>query len=251
VLQHFGWFGLIRWGKEDMASSSKIREIIAQLDRFAESFRFPMLDNLNLDLAGVRLSAYFGAGAWCLAVEMLAFFAEVPPLDGFSDNTYIYGDIAIPDAVNHTLSALHPVDNGPSGLLFGTGSCLYINKNIVDVRIRERIVPAIANVDLYRAEGIPVDLAPEITGDDFLRWLAPRYRDLLFATDEELYSRMTVRLPLILRLDEWHHPDLARGEKPSDTECFQQIAEVLATGDPSRYRPTEPPNTHWSNWLNK
>jgi hypothetical protein len=55
-------------------------------------------------------------------------------------------------------------------------------------------------------------------------------------------------LPLILQLDDWHHPNELMGEKPSRTETFDMIADVLATGEPSRYRPSEIPNTHWSHW---
>ncbi|GAB3848261.1 hypothetical protein GCM10028822_10860 [Hymenobacter terrigena] len=36
--------------------------------------------------------------------------------------------------------------------------------------------------------------------------------------------------------------------RPSSYETWQQIAKVLATGDPRYYRPTLEPNTHWSNW---
>jgi hypothetical protein len=35
---------------------------------------------------------------------------------------------------------------------------------------------------------------------------------------------------------------------PRDSECFQQLARVLATGDVGRYLPTVKPNTHWRNW---
>jgi len=28
------------------------------------------------------------------------------------------------------------------------------------------------------------------------------------------------------------------------------VAEVISTGDVTRYRPTEKPNTDWRNWLN-
>ncbi|MDT5027302.1 MAG: hypothetical protein QOE61_3728, partial [Micromonosporaceae bacterium] len=42
--------------------------------------------------------------------------------------------------------------------------------------------------------------------------------------------------------------DLAGGEVPSGTDTFKQIAEVVATQDPGRYHPTQPANTHWSNW---
>ena len=55
-------------------------------------------------------------------------------------------------------------------------------------------------------------------------------------------------LPLLLRLEEWHHPDLANGELPGGSRTFQQLAEVLATGEASRYQPVEVPNTHWTHW---
>lgn len=60
--------------------------------------------------------------------------------------------------------------------------------------------------------------------------------------------RIPVDLPEVLRLDQWNHPDLVSGLRPSDSETFHQIADVLATGDLSRYAPSLPPNTHWSNW---
>ena len=32
------------------------------------------------------------------------------------------------------------------------------------------------------------------------------------------------------------------------TECFRMLAKAIAANDASLYRPTEPANTHWSNW---
>ena len=52
----------------------------------------------------------------------------------------------------------------------------------------------------------------------------------------------------ILVLDEWHHQFIERSELPSHTEAFQQLALAVVTGDPSHYRPTAPPNTHWRHW---
>ncbi len=40
----------------------------------------------------------------------------------------------------------------------------------------------------------------------------------------------------------WHHPDLVNGELPSGSETFQMIAEVVVSGDATRYRPTKQPN---------
>lgn len=65
-------------------------------------------------------------------------------------------------------------------------------------------------------------------------------------------------VPELMTIDQSHHrrwycshsPDHGghRGDAPSSYETYRLIAEVLATRDPSRYKPTLKPNTHWSNW---
>ena len=80
-----------------------------------------------------------------------------------------------------------------------------------------------------------------------LRRLVPEHRDLLLADDAELRRRLPADLPLVLRLDEWHHPDPV-DQQPTSAEVFVQLAQVLSRADPDRYRPTLPANTHYSNW---
>ncbi|MEW2130186.1 DUF7003 family protein [Streptomyces sp. NPDC005435] len=83
---------------------------------------------------------------------------------------------------------------------------------------------------------------------DALRARVSTARHRYLADDRELRARLPAGLPLVLRLDEWTHPTDLGDTLPSDHETFRQLAEVLATGDPGRYRPTAPPNTHWSFW---
>jgi hypothetical protein len=80
------------------------------------------------------------------------------------------------------------------------------------------------------------------------RYLAETRRDDVLATHEERIKQVLPGLPQVLLLDEWHHPDLVVGERPSATQTFRQIADVAASGDATKYQTTEPPNTHWSNW---
>ncbi|GIJ81302.1 hypothetical protein SAMN05443287_1233 [Micromonospora phaseoli] len=79
---------------------------------------------------------------------------------------------------------------------------------------------------------------------DVLRRLVPDHRELLLADEVELRRR----IPEIMRLDQWHHPDLLQDTPPSQSTTFRQVADVLTTGDVSRYAPDMPPNTHWFNW---
>ena len=73
-------------------------------------------------------------------------------------------------------------------------------------------------------------------------------RNLVLATPNERRFNVDPSLDQILQLEEWHHPDLAADERPSGSPTFRALAEVLVTGDVSRYAQTEPANTHWSNW---
>lgn len=79
------------------------------------------------------------------------------------------------------------------------------------------------------------------------RWLVPAHRDLLFGDDAEVRRRLPADLPQLLQLEEWNQPD-PFDTPPSQSETYQLIAVLLASLDPSRYRPTLAPNTHWSNW---
>ncbi|HTJ11793.1 MAG TPA: hypothetical protein VL547_07200 [Dinghuibacter sp.] len=132
------------------------------------------------------------------------------------------------------------------------------------------------------------DYASEFPGEGVLRLLVPRHRDIFRATDEELYKGIPSTLHKVLVLDEWHHKRFHQSSspfespeflasfdqgnpfiatmiqdeleknarynakewetRPSSYETWQQIAEVLATGDTSRYKPTLEPNTHWRYW---
>jgi len=61
------------------------------------------------------------------------------------------------------------------------------------------------------------------------------------------YRRWTTR-HCLLRLDQWHHPNLVDYELPSQNETFQMIANVIETGSAGYYQPSQPPNNHWRNW---
>jgi hypothetical protein len=45
-----------------------------------------------------------------------------------------------------------------------------------------------------------------------------------------------------------YNQDQWQSNRPSSYETWQLLAKVIATGDPSIYKPTLKPNTHWKNW---
>jgi uncharacterized protein DUF7003 len=78
------------------------------------------------------------------------------------------------------------------------------------------------------------------------------------ATDAEKRRYLPAGIPELMKINEWYHRSWYYGhgftnpgpvgDAPSSYETYRLIAEVLANRDPSRYRPTLKPNSHWSHW---
>ena len=100
--------------------------------------------------------------------------------------------------------------------------------------------------------------SPRPRFQDLGRYLAFEYAGLCHATDAEKRLCVPADLPQIRTVDAWHHRQYSHyvngperrliGEAPNTYETYPLLAEVLASRDLSRFRPTLPPNNHWSNW---
>ncbi len=264
--------------KSRAASGSSTDDILSQLDQCATALRFPTLDNGYLYLADVRLSAYRDEKRWAVIIETLGHNARASGTQSFSNSLYCFGNCLKGKPGLDNDSWVYPMSDGPDGPLLDEANSL--NEGAKSLRIREAVVRINRetaflvgkkigrkfDIENWRAHALrqkepvrknlldaaqrmaesPVDA--DFAGRDLLRSLLPEYRAGLLATDGELEKHLKAKVPLVLRLDEWHHPDVSAGELPSNSEAFKMIAEVLATGDASRYKPTQEPNTHWSNW---
>jgi Family of unknown function (DUF7003) len=128
----------------------------------------------------------------------------------------------------------------------------------MQLQIRDHIVrvPSGKGTFVPKTEGRswPKGAQPEDLG----RYVAYEYADLCRATDAEKRMHLPADLPELMTIDEWYHRSWYYGhgftdpqpvgDAPSSYETYRLIAEVLAGRDPSRYRPTLKPNSHWSNW---
>jgi len=216
-----------------VGSTYKIAEILAQLDEAAKpygDYGFPMLDHGYYYPVDQRLHAFRDTQRWALIFETLGYnpragdlidviqkFGNCVGKPGYDnddflgriDNAQELDEIALSDRDWHRASG---------------------------VSIRGRVIP------------IPAEARPDMELWDLLRMVVPEDRELFLATEEELRARVPSDLPRLLMLDEWNHPDILSGEKPSESGTFQQLARALVEGDPTLYAPRLAPNTHWSNW---
>ncbi|MGQ9897741.1 MAG: DUF7003 family protein [Acidobacteriota bacterium] len=223
-----------------------VNEILEQLDACAETLCFPMLDAPGFRLAATRLHAYRDDSRWALLIETLGCHEFGVGHKAIDNCLHVYGNcLRRPPGVLPE-DYLFPTTDGDEGPTFDAQQ--YVRRAARTVYIRERCVPLPDRSPLCDLEGHPLTYGRRWTDYELLRWLVAGHRNDLLATEVELRARVPTDLPKVLTLDTWRHPDLGSGALPGTSETFCQLAEVLATGNVTRYCPTEPPNTHWSCW---
>lgn len=230
------------------SSSFSQEDVLNQLDASAHTGHFPNLDNGYIYPADTRLSAYGDKIRWAIVIEVLGMDVRSGDHDSIENRVYCFGNCLTHVSGITSSLILHPTTDGPDGPTFTEHNAWQVSTEAQTVRIRNIIVPISAKQAAWEARGIVLTKPPHLMAADLVRGLVLDYRDLLFATEDELRRWVPPDLPLLLRLDSWYHPDLMNSEMPSDTETFQMIADVLVTGDPSMYHLLRAPNTHWSHW---
>ncbi len=220
--------------------------ILDQLDACAERLAFPVLDAPGFWLAAVRLHAYRDDTRWALLLETLGCHEFGAGHESIDNCLHVYGNClgrrpgVLPE------DYLFPTSDGGEGPTFDDRQ--YVRRTARTLHIRGRLVSLPDQSPLRDLEGRPLAYSRRWRDYELLRWLVADHRAELLSTEAERRVRVPADLPEVLTLDAWHHPDLGGEALPSTSETFRQLAEVLATGDVTRYRPTQLPNTHWSCW---
>ena len=233
--------------------------ILKILDDAADAFTFPMLDNGYIYLAATRLSLHRSETDWALVVEVFGFSprAGLPDVGVSTFASRIHGRRTANDFVNERAfqnylgqhahdeaTFFFPVDEGDWQ---GRDDIEAVDPGATTVVVRGTAIQLPA-LNEYAAHGVELADPTGVQVFELCRYLAAVARDEVLATPGERRTNVLPEMTEILVLDEWNHPDLVNGERPSGSETFQQLATVLATGDVGAYRPTLAPNSHWMNW---
>ena len=224
------------------------QEILKQLDNCAKNFEFPMLDNGYVYLADTRMSVYASQKNWAIIIEVLGYNPRALKTSGFDNCLYCFGNFLTCKNGMENSNFLFPISDGVSAPLFTDNEPEVINPLAKNVKIRENLIPITNDLDEYAKNGIVLESPPSIHAFEFLRLLTTAHRGLLLATKAELREKLLGDIPLMLQVNEWYHPDIVSGEKPSENETFMMIAKMIDKLDVSIYHPSKLPNTHWSNW---
>jgi hypothetical protein len=223
-------------------------EILNQLDSEAESYIFPMLDNGYYYHGDQKMTIFRDESRWAIILEIIAYNNHSDGIDGITTIASVFGNCLTGwnenDDFNYFAS-----DHEEKAFLFDEANYVpYLNPDAKTIRIRSTEIPVIFESDHYTSKMISPQFENKITPWEFMRGLIPEYSPLFWLTPKEISKKIPADLPIFMILHNWHHPDLAAGEKPSETQTFQQLAEVITTGDKKLFQPDETNNTHWLNW---
>lgn len=233
-------------------------QILAILDDCCEAFTFPILDNGYVYLAAARLTAFRSESDWSLTIEVAGFAPR-----GGTPETHVYTfgselanrrtakdfvtveafDNYLANNPNNESEFFYPFDDD----WIDSENCELVAERATHVVLRGVRIP-VPTATEYQDAGVELDALPRIAVYQLVRALAHTRRREMLANDDERRHHVPPSLKTVLSLDEWCHPDIAGDARPSGSETFRQLAEVLVTGDATRYRPSTEPNTHWRNW---
>ena len=239
------------------AASEKILSI---LDSCCDSFTFPMLDNGYVYLAGTRLSLYRSANDWAMVIEVFGF----SPRSGLPDThihtfastlynrdtpeRYVKSDAFdnyLANNPNNESRFVYPIDAGDWQ---DTENDEIVAKDAKEIVVRGKSIPLPA-INEYELKGVTLEQSPRVQVFELCRFLADVARESILANEQERSISVLPEMSQILQLEDWHHPNIVDDEeRPSRSETFRQLAQVLVTGDVRLYSPSIPSNTHWRNW---
>ncbi len=234
-------------------------EILAILDQCAAAFTFPTLDNGYVYLAASRLSLHRTETDWGMVIEVFGYSprAGLPDTHIHTFASTLYNRDS-PEQYKSRSAYENYLANHPhneSRFVFpissedwkDTESCDYVAEGSTTVQVRGRALK-LPPLEEYGRRGIELETPPQVHVFELCRYLADIEREKLLADADERRISLPQDLRQILRLEEWHHPNLVEGDLPSQSETFQQLARVLVTGDLSIHKPSHSANTHWKNW---
>ncbi|MBA3293912.1 MAG: hypothetical protein H0T40_09320 [Geodermatophilaceae bacterium] len=208
--------------------AGRAEQVLAQLDQAATEYLFPDLSNGYNYAVDARLRAFGDPTRWALVVETVGYN---PRAVNLIDIVHTFGDCITAGGPGYENADFHSRIDNMDEIESRDDPEIHLGSAPLIVRGRAVQVDAPNGEELYST----------------FRRLVPAHRDLLLGDEAEVRRRVPIDLPQILQLEEWNQPDLFE-TAPSQSEAYRLIALVLESLDPTRYRPTTPPNTHWSNW---
>jgi hypothetical protein len=231
------------------AASYTKDDVLRLLDKTVQEKSFPVLDNYSNYLAAARLTVWRSPKHWLLFFEIVGYS---PPENEFVNHIYMIGNcvkegVQMKEKIFVSETAENPIRDREEGKWLADWQDW-------EVLVRGEVHKFHPSPAEYRNAGIEIDPTKPGPGslrhDKLIRFLVLKLRDELFCTVKEMRELLPdKKLQSFMQFEDWKHPDIRKGELPSQNPFFIALAGALAGR--SKHLPEsalENPNTHWSNW---
>lgn len=223
---------------------------------------YPDLEHGYCNTAASRIHLFADSSRWALVFEKSGYYNRAGaanielyyfgncidyPVETYPERTYISNTATIvlvsPDEFSRIENKVG--DDMETFELIG--------KDIAKIKLRDTLIPFVNDHKKYEQAGITIRVEDNprhlIAFEDVLRYLNETAPELISATDDEIRRHISGDIPKLMTIDKFHFNSAYDKSKfPAAQELYQLIAKVLTTRDTSYWRPTQPPNNHWSNW---
>ena len=231
-------------------------EILARLDDNSTYNFFLDLEHGYFYTAGSRINLFADSDRWAIVFEKSGFANRAGRAEielNYFGNCLLNLDRA---GLNDKFICNSKYFTIISGEEFEKveGDFELVSKKAKYIKVRDAQLSIEQDSSKYESIGIQIQDFdnPEnmIDYQSLVRYLNEYNSELFKATNEELRTSIPLDLPLLMKIDNWHHRTYTEydGEKPSSYETFQLIAEILVRKDIDIWNPTLKPNNDWRNW---
>lgn len=225
-------------------------------------YLIPSFSDFYLLLAGTRIHLYANNTKWTIVFELNGY-----NLGDYTVSTFLYyiGDyIDIVDNAKErkyisNMNKIVRLNYEDISKICNDDEYETILKpnNVNSITLHGRTIHIESDIEKYENAGIELTVNDRnekiITIKDIVRYIWHTDKEALLLNDNEIRKNIDTDLHKIMTIDHFHYNDLFSYEEvpPSKVELFQMIAKVIASQDSTMWKPTENPNNHWKNWLDR
>ncbi len=216
------------------------QDVLECLDAAESRGAFPYLRDEPVETVDVRLCAFASTQRWGMSIEWLCVDPRTRGHAGIANRVYCFGTGLASGRAFDGCTPLPLTADAEAPTFDDPGD---VDAAAAALRVRGARV-AIPSAAAMKALGVPVQRTTSLQREELMRALVLTDPQGLFLSPSELRARLPLAGTLLVQLEAWNHPRRRDGP-PSGSETFQLLAQVLASGQRSRYRPTLRPNTGW------
>ncbi len=224
---------------------------LADLDKHASEFNFPVLDNAYVQMAATRMSVFRSSENWAVAFEVLGYSVNEGT---FVDDFYAFGSCLRREGILDSAVVLLPNPEQP--LVDPLTEAWIADWSDWSIVSGDQVYHFTPTRDHYLCAGIEV---PGTSGPGTLEeaqlirfFVSSEGANTLYMSEDALREALgdRMRLDMFLQTEDWQHPDIAGEEMPSMNLAMRSLFVALQEGASEMFQPGKV-NTRWPLWASR